>query len=218
MLKLHQLKIFAATLLLCLTATAASAQCAFRNTAFKSGERLSYNLYFNWQFVWVTVGTASFDTDQTTYRLDEQLRNYAVGMGMTGASKEQLLDAMQIDEATYQAVMRPQAEFEIKTELLLDAIVKAEGLEITDEEVEQAVQDMAGEYGMEAEQIKNYVNEDVMRTDLARRKAGEIIRETAVDKEPEPAEDEAPAAGEASAGEETPVAEEAPADEAKEAE
>ncbi len=151
-------------------------------------------------------------------KLDEQLRNYAVGMGMTGASKEQLLDAMQIDEATYQAVMRPQAEFEIKTELLLDAIVKAEGLEITDEEVEQAVQDMAGEYGMEAEQIKNYVNEDVMRTDLARRKAGEIIRETAVDKEPEPAEDEAPAAGEASAGEETPVAEEAPADEAKEAE
>ncbi len=32
---------------LLLLATAASAQCKYRNTAFKSGEYLSYNLYFN---------------------------------------------------------------------------------------------------------------------------------------------------------------------------
>ena len=33
--------------LLALFSVSASAQCTFRNTAFKSGERLSYNLYFN---------------------------------------------------------------------------------------------------------------------------------------------------------------------------
>ena len=87
MLKLHQLKIFAATLLLCLTATAASAQCAFRNTAFKSGERLSYNLYFNWQFVWVTVGTASFDTDQTTYRGHQAYRGSLTTRGNKRADR-----------------------------------------------------------------------------------------------------------------------------------
>ena len=37
--------------LLALFSVSASAQCTFRNTAFKSGERLSYNLYFNWKFV-----------------------------------------------------------------------------------------------------------------------------------------------------------------------
>ena len=36
----------------------ASAQCTFRNTAFQSGESLTYNLYYNWQFVWVKAGTA----------------------------------------------------------------------------------------------------------------------------------------------------------------
>ncbi len=46
----------------------ASAQCSFRNTAFKSGEFLSYNLYYNWKFVWVKAGTASMYTVQSTYK------------------------------------------------------------------------------------------------------------------------------------------------------
>lgn len=56
--------ILAASLLL---ASAASAQCTYRNTAFKSGEYLSYNLYFNWQFVWVKVGNATMSTVQSHY-------------------------------------------------------------------------------------------------------------------------------------------------------
>ena len=47
--------------------SAAKAQCDFRNTAFKSGEFLSYNLYFNWKFVWVKVGTASMYIVQSKY-------------------------------------------------------------------------------------------------------------------------------------------------------
>ena len=46
---------------------AAKAQCDFRNTAFKPGEFLSYNLYFNWKFVWVKVGTASMYVVQSKY-------------------------------------------------------------------------------------------------------------------------------------------------------
>ena len=48
--------------------TMASAQCSFRNTAFKSGEFLSYNLYYNWKFVWVKAGTASMYTVESTYK------------------------------------------------------------------------------------------------------------------------------------------------------
>ena len=48
-------------------AGAAAAQCSYKNTAFKSGEFLSYNLYFNWKFVWVKVGTASMYVVQSKY-------------------------------------------------------------------------------------------------------------------------------------------------------
>lgn len=56
-------------LLLALTLTQwAMAQCKFTNTAFSDGEHISYNLYYNWKFVWVKAGTASMDVDRTTFR------------------------------------------------------------------------------------------------------------------------------------------------------
>ena len=55
-------------MVMCLMGISASAQCSFRNTAFKSGEYLSYNLYFNWKFVWIKVGTASMNTVQSNFR------------------------------------------------------------------------------------------------------------------------------------------------------
>ena len=45
----------------------ATAQCTFNNTAFKSGEFLSYNLYYNWKFVWVKAGSASMSTVLSRY-------------------------------------------------------------------------------------------------------------------------------------------------------
>ena len=43
------------------------AQCSFRNTAIRGSEYISYNLYYNWQFVWVKAGTATMSTVETTY-------------------------------------------------------------------------------------------------------------------------------------------------------
>ena len=81
--------------------------------------------------------------------------------------------------------------FELNTELLLDAIAKAEEISSTEEEVEEAIADMAKNYNMEPDQIRQFVNVDVVRTDLARRKAAQVIRENAVKKAPAaPAEEE----------------------------
>ena len=44
------------------------AQQPLRNTAFKSGESLTYNLYYNWQFIWVKAGTASMTTTEQQYQ------------------------------------------------------------------------------------------------------------------------------------------------------
>ena len=45
-----------------------NAQCTFKNTAFKSGEFLYYNLYYNWKFVWVKAGSASMSTVMSRYK------------------------------------------------------------------------------------------------------------------------------------------------------
>ena len=126
-------------------------------------------------------------------KLEEQLRTYASSMGMMpmDMTKEEILKAMSIDENTFSTVMRPQAMFELNTELLLDAIAKVEEITSTDEELEEAIADMAKNYNMEPDQIRQFVNVVVVRTDLARRKAAQFIRENAVKKAPAaPAEEE----------------------------
>jgi len=59
----------------------ALAQCGIENTAFKSGEFLSYDLYFNWQFVWVKVGTASMSTVQSRYKGQNAFRASLITRG-----------------------------------------------------------------------------------------------------------------------------------------
>lgn len=51
-----------------------TAQCKYRNTAVNPGEFLSYNLYFNWQFVWVKAGTASMSVVKSNYKGQPALR------------------------------------------------------------------------------------------------------------------------------------------------
>ena len=64
-----------------LSFTAADAQCTFRNTAFSSGEFLSYNLYYNWKFVWVKAGSASMSTVQSHYKGKDAYRASLITRG-----------------------------------------------------------------------------------------------------------------------------------------
>ena len=59
----------------------AHAQCGIENTAFKSGEYLSYDLYFNWKFVWMKVGTASMSTVQSKYKGQQAFRSSLITRG-----------------------------------------------------------------------------------------------------------------------------------------
>lgn len=74
-------RLFLLYLLLLGTALAAGAQCTSNNTAFRSGETLSYDLYFNWKFVWLKAGTASMNITQTTYRGQPAYKAYLITRG-----------------------------------------------------------------------------------------------------------------------------------------
>ncbi|WP_216655743.1 DUF3108 domain-containing protein [Xylanibacter muris] len=58
-----------------------SAQCGIKNTAFKSGEFLFYDLYFNWKFVWVKVGSAGMSTVMSLYDGRQAYRTSLVTRG-----------------------------------------------------------------------------------------------------------------------------------------
>ena len=51
------------------------AQCPTENTAFRAGERLTYDLYFHWKFIWVKCGAAHYTMKSANYKGQSALRN-----------------------------------------------------------------------------------------------------------------------------------------------
>lgn len=60
-------------ILLCVSVVT-KAQCPYTNTAFKAGESLQCNFYFNWKFVWVKAGGARLTVTNTTYHGNPALK------------------------------------------------------------------------------------------------------------------------------------------------
>ena len=148
----------------------------------------------------VTVPASMIDE-----KADEFLMNYSDSMGLPRGrvSRADLIKALGFTEESYAAMMRPVAERQVKADLLFDAVAEAEGLEATDEDKEEFYKRLAEDYGEDAEKIKGMIDEKLMVRDIVRRKAADILYDSAVKTEPKP-EEEKPA-------EET--SEEAPAEE-----
>jgi len=64
-----------------------SAQCGIENTAFKAGEELNYDLYFNWKFIWVKVGTAEMDVKAAKFEGKDALKAYLITRGNSKLDK-----------------------------------------------------------------------------------------------------------------------------------
>lgn len=54
------------------------AQCPVENTAFRAGEELTYDLFFNWKFIWLSAGTAKMDIKQTKWDDKPAYRAYLI--------------------------------------------------------------------------------------------------------------------------------------------
>ncbi len=92
----------------------------------------------------------------------------------TGLSAEKILEDM-----------RPQAVKSLETRLVLEEIVKAENIEVSEERFDEEVQKMAETYRMEADKIKETMGEkekEQMKKDIAVQEAITFLVENAVEK------------------------------------
>ena len=110
--------------------------------------------------------------------LDNMVSEYARNMQNHGISLEQYMQytGMTIDKLKEQ--MRPQAVKRIETRLVLEAVVKAENIQVTDEKVDEEIGKMAAAYKMEPEKLKGYMGEAEiasMKEDLAVQEAVDFL-------------------------------------------
>ena len=101
-----------------------------------------------------------------------------------GMSVEQYFQFTGLNEEKMMEELKPQAEKRIRTRLVLEAIVAAENIEVSDERLDEELQKMADSYQMEVEKLKEFVGENEkkqMKEDIAVQDAVTLITEAAVE-------------------------------------
>ncbi len=114
-------------------------------------------------------------------KAEEIIRNYAANFGMTdrNVELEKLVRMMGIDSETMNQSILPSAQYQVRTELLLEAVAKAENIELGEEETEAYLQRISESVNAKPEEIREYFGLDTIRNEYLKEKATEIIMNSA---------------------------------------
>ena len=94
------------------------------------------------------------------FQVRQMADDFARRIQQQGLTVEQYFQFTGMTAEKMMEEMRPQAEKSIKTRLFLEAIVKAENIEVSDERVEEELTKMAEAYQMEVEKLKEFMGEN----------------------------------------------------------
>ena len=125
-------------------------------------------------------------------RADEMIDNFARRLQSQGMSFDQYMKYTGADRKSMREQVKPQAKIQIRNELVLEKVAEAENIEVSDEEVDEEIANMAKAYNMSAEDFGKMIGDDqkkLIREDLKVQKAADLIGSNAVEVE-KPAEDE----------------------------
>lgn len=90
---------------------------------------------------------------------------------LTGTTRADLHKQMEVD-----------ADIRVKTNLVLEAIVKAEDIQVSTEEIEAEIAELSATYNMPVEQVKAVLNTEMLENDIRTKKAVAMVVDSAVEK------------------------------------
>ena len=113
------------------------------------------------------------------------LDNFKMQIAQSGIPYDQYMKMTGMDEAQLLADAKEPAERQVRMDLAVAAIIKAENLDATDEEVEAEFKRLAEQYGMELDMVKKYLQADQVKDQLISQKAVAVVVDSATAVKPE---------------------------------
>ncbi len=110
---------------------------------------------------------------------DLLVREYDYNLRSQGLSLEMLVKYTGMKVEDIKARYAQQAEMNVKKQLALDEIVKAENIEASDEDIENKYNEMAQQFGMKADDVKARISKEDLASDIKSIKAFELVKENA---------------------------------------
>ncbi len=112
-------------------------------------------------------------------KVDENIRDFDYNLQMQGMNIDTYFNYTGLDMDSLRGQFRDKAIHQVKLRLALEKIAELENIEVSEEEIEKAYDDLAKNYGVELEQVKNIVPVDGLKKDVAVEKAVDVVRDAA---------------------------------------
>lgn len=121
---------------------------------------------------------------------DRQVQQYLMGMQQQGINPKMYFQITGTTEDDLRKQFANDAAKRVKTNLVMEAIVKDANLEATDEDIDAEIKDLAAQYGMEEDAVKKALSKDMLSHDIQIKKAVDLVTDSAKQVESKDAEED----------------------------
>ena len=111
---------------------------------------------------------------------EQMTEGFKQQLASQGIPFDQYLKMTNTTEADFKSQAYGPAEQQVKMDLAISAIVKAENLEATDDEVEAEMKKVADRYGMDLDTVKKYLRPEEVKEQVIREKVIKLVADNAV--------------------------------------
>lgn len=122
---------------------------------------------------------AEIPYDMTHEEVHRQMDMFYNSLSQQGMNPEMYFNITQTTEEDLHQQFEIGAEDNVRTNLVIEAIVKEEGLDATEEEIEEEIKNLAEQYGLTEEQVREVLSTELLTHDIAMKKAIELIGSSA---------------------------------------
>ena len=123
---------------------------------------------------------ADIPEDMVKAQAERMLEGFKQQLASQGIPFEQYLQMTGMTNETFLAQAHQPALDQVRMDLAVEAIVKAEGLEASDEDVENEMKNIAEKYGMDLESVKKYLPADQVKEQVIREKVIKVVADAGV--------------------------------------
>ncbi len=113
--------------------------------------------------------------------VDRQVNQYLANMQQQGISPDMYFQLTGSSEDQLRQQLSEGAENRVKTTLVLEAIVEAEKIDPSDEELDAEYKSLAEQYNMEEKAVRSALTADMVKHDVAIKQAVDLIKDSAIE-------------------------------------
>ena len=112
-------------------------------------------------------------------KVTENINDFSYNLQVQGMNIDTYLNYTGMDMEALRGQFRDKAIHQVKLRLALEKIAELESIEVSDEDIDKAYDDLAKNYGVELDKVRQIVPVDGLRKDVAVEKAVDVVRDNA---------------------------------------